>query len=49
MTPELFALRIAAAEWLREHPENPNAGAVRAALLRTNPPEPTVRPEVKSK
>jgi hypothetical protein len=38
MTPQgLFALRCAAAEWLQEHPRNPNATAVHAALLATNP------------
>lgn len=32
----LFVLRCAAKEWLDEHPESPNAPAVRSALLATN-------------
>lgn len=35
----LFHLRMAAAEWLKEHPGDPNAPAVCKALLETNPDE----------
>ena len=40
MTPQQaqFALRCAAAEWLAEHPDDPNAANVREALIETNPP-----------
>jgi hypothetical protein len=43
----LFQLRCAAAEWLREHPDSPNAPAVKQALLDTKdqvpPPVPKKR------
>lgn len=32
----IYTLRCAAAEWLQEHPEDPNAPAVRSALIATN-------------
>ena len=33
---QIYTLRCAAAEWLKEHPEDPNAPAVRSALIATN-------------
>lgn len=32
----LFQLRCAAADWLQDHPNNPNAPSVREALIETN-------------
>jgi hypothetical protein len=35
---DLFVLRAAAAQWLVEHPNDPNAKAVEEALMNSNPP-----------
>ncbi len=36
---DLWYLQVAARQWLREHPEDPNGPTVRAALLATNEPD----------
>jgi len=37
---DLFQIRAAASEWLKEHKDSLNASNVRTALINTNPPIP---------